>query len=112
MGEGRPSRSLRPYWPLSSDAARAAPGNLTEKGQHWRSESVAELGGAVLLEALGEDHEADRGGCYEYIEHYAKDAGIDPVQACMSILKRTCDAVDLLLTEAETLAQTNATASV
>ena len=87
-------------------------GNLTEKGQHWRSECVAELGGAVLLEALGEDYEADRGGCYEYIERYAKDAGIDPVQACMSILKRTCDAVDLLLTEAETLAQNHAPASV
>ena len=28
-------------------------GNLTERGQHWRSETVAELGGAILLEALG-----------------------------------------------------------
>ena len=28
-------------------------GSLKEKGQHWRSETVAELGGAVLLEVLG-----------------------------------------------------------
>jgi len=79
-------------------------GNLTERGQHWRSEIVAELGGAILLEALGESYESDRGGCFEYLESYAKDAGIEPIQACMSVLKRTCEAVNLLLTEAGKLA--------
>jgi hypothetical protein len=43
-------------------------GSLKEKGQHWRSETVAELGGAVLLEILGFKQEADLGGCWEYIQ--------------------------------------------
>ena len=42
-------------------------GNLTERGQHWRSEVVAELGGAILLEALGCDFESDWGGCFECV---------------------------------------------
>ena len=83
-------------------------GNLTERGQHWRSEVVAELGGAILLEALGCGYESDRGGCYDYVHSYAKEAGLEPVQACMSVLKRTCDAVNLLLSEAGKLAMTHA----
>ena len=83
-------------------------GNLTERGQHWRSETVAELGGAILLEALGEIFESDRGGAFEYIQHYAQEAGIEPVQACMSVLKRTCEAVNLLLLEAGKMALTTA----
>ena len=76
-------------------------GNLKERGQHWRSETVAELGGAILLEVLGFEQDSDRGGCYDYLEAYAKDAGLEPIQACADVLKRTCDAVNLLLTEAE-----------
>jgi len=75
-------------------------GNLTEKGQHWRSETVAELGGAILLECLGFSSDSDRGGCFDYIKHYADEAGLQPIQACMNVLKRTCDAVELILTEA------------
>ena len=75
-------------------------GNLKEKGQHWRSETVAELGGAILLECLGYSTESDRGGCFEYIERYAEAAGLQPIQACMDVLKRTCEAVELILTEA------------
>ena len=75
-------------------------GHLTERGQHWRSETVAELGGAILLEALGFEFESDRGGCWEYVQHYAEDAGKESLQACMDVLKRTCEAVNLLLTEA------------
>ena len=83
-------------------------GNLTERGQHWRSEIVAELGGAILLEALGHEYESDRGGCYEYVQSYAHEAGLEPIQACMSVLKRTCDAVNLLLSEAGKLAMAHA----
>jgi hypothetical protein len=75
-------------------------GALKKRGQHWRSETVAELGGAILLEALGMDYEADRGGCWNYIQHYAAEAGIEPIQACNDVLKRTCEAVNLLLAEA------------
>jgi len=42
--------------------------NLEEKGQHWRSETVAELGGAILLECLGLEQDSDRGECFRYIE--------------------------------------------
>jgi hypothetical protein len=78
-------------------------GQLTERGQHWRSETVAELGGAVLLECLGHDGDADRGGCWQYVKAYATDAGIEPITACQRVLKRTCDAVALILDTAETM---------
>ena len=78
-------------------------GNLKERGQHWRSETVAELGGAVLLEVLGYETEADRGGCWEYVQAYATDAGIEPVTACQRVLKGTCEAVALILDAAEAL---------
>lgn len=78
-------------------------GNLTEAGQHWRSETVAELGGAILLEILGFERDSDRGGCWEYVEAYAKAAGVEPITACQRVLKRTCDAVALVLETAEQL---------
>jgi hypothetical protein len=46
-------------------------GSFKEMGQHWRSESVAGLGGAVLLELLGFCNDADLGGCWEYVQRYA-----------------------------------------
>jgi hypothetical protein len=79
-------------------------GQLKERGQHWRSETVAELGGAALLETLGYDTESDRGGCWEYVNAYATDAGIESLTACQRVLKRTCDAVALILDTAESLA--------
>jgi hypothetical protein len=56
-------------------------GHLKERGQHWRSETVAELGGAILLEILGYQTDSDRGGCWEYVKAYADDAGIEPIAA-------------------------------
>ena len=78
-------------------------GQLTERGQHWRSETVAELGGATLLSVLGHDHNADLGGCWQYVKAYATDAKIEPIVACQRVLKRTCDAVTLVLDTAEQL---------
>ena len=66
-------------------------------GQHWRSETVAELGGAVLLRILGFEQDADLGGCWEYIQHYAAQTGIEVVDACGWVLDRTCEAVVLHL---------------
>ena len=74
-------------------------GNLNERGQHWRSEIVAELGGAILLDCMGLKHDADTGGCWEYVHRYAKDSDREPVAACQRVLKRTCDAVALILAE-------------
>lgn len=65
-------------------------GNLKEKGQHWRSEIVAELGGAVLLEILGFKQEADLGGCWTYIKGYAQKEKISAAEGCMRVLDRTC----------------------
>lgn len=78
-------------------------GNLTERGQHWRSEIVAELGGAVLLECLGMPADADLGGCWQYVRAYATDAGIEPIAACQRVLTRLCDAVALVLETASAL---------
>jgi len=52
-------------------------GKLTELGRHWRKETVAELGGAVLLQIIGYPHEADLGGCWKYIQSYAEKAGLE-----------------------------------
>jgi antirestriction protein ArdC len=79
-------------------------GQLTERGQHWRSETVAELGSATLLVAIGYPLEADLGGCWDYVSRYARDAEIEPIAACTRVLKRTCDAVALILDTAEKLA--------
>ena len=76
-------------------------GKLTEKGQHWRSETVAELGGAVLLEILGLKQEADLGGCWGYIQSYAQKERISVAAACLQVLERTCAAVGLILDIAE-----------
>lgn len=78
-------------------------GNLKERGQHWRSEIVAELGSAIILTILGAEVDADLGGCWDYVQKYAKDSGLDPISACMDLLKRTCDAVTLILDTAETI---------
>jgi hypothetical protein len=71
-------------------------GKLTELGQHWRSETVAELGGAVLLRVLGHDHDADFGRCWQYIENYASRQKMDVLKACNVVLERTCEAVALV----------------
>lgn len=70
-------------------------------GQHWRSETVAELGGAVLLKILGHHEAADLGGCWGYITAYANAAGVHPFTACQRVLKRTCNAVALILDTAD-----------
>ena len=88
-------------------AADHKAGNLKERGQHWKSEAVAELGASVLLTILGDDSEADLGGCWQYVSAYAKQAGIEPITACQSVLKRTCEAVNLILDEAERIASEN-----
>jgi N-terminal domain of anti-restriction factor ArdC len=80
-------------------------GSLREMGQHWRSETVAELGAAVLLEILGWQHDADLGGCWEYVKHYAQQEKMPVTEACMKVLDRTCAAVGLILDTAEQIKQ-------
>lgn len=79
-------------------------GSLKERGQHWLSETVAELGGAILLHAAGYEREADIGGAWNYIQHYARENEVEPIKACTTALDRACKAVALILESAETLA--------
>jgi len=84
-------------------AADDKAGKLVERGQHWRSETVAELGGAILMRCLGYETEADLGGAWEYIGKYAQAADIEPLKACLDVLDRTCEAVALILQTADDL---------
>jgi hypothetical protein len=85
-------------------------GTLLRHERKWARETVAELGGAVLLTCLGHDHAADMGGAWEYVQHWCAHDGIEPITACQRMLKRTCDAVALILDTAERLAEPHAVA--
>jgi hypothetical protein len=73
-------------------------------GQRVDQEVVAELGAAIVLTLIGKPVDADLGGCWEYVEHYASKTGKATVDVCLELLARICKAVDLILTTAETLA--------
>lgn len=66
-----------------------------------QQEVVAELGGAVLLSILGHDHDADLGGCWDYIQQYAQQRQVEVIDICGEVLQRTCEAVALILDTAE-----------
>lgn len=84
-------------------------GKLKELGQHWQSETVAELGGAALLNILGLEHDADLGGCWNYIEHYAKQEHKQVVEVCGLVLERTCEAIATILATATEIQQATST---
>lgn len=86
-------------------------GHLTERGQHLNSETVAELGGATLLQCLGMNHDADLGGCWQYIQSHASRNKQSTIAVCERLLRRTCEAVALILDKAEELTQTLTTES-
>jgi len=78
-------------------------------GRRFHKEVVAELGGAILLECLGMTRDADLGGAFEYIESYAVQEKVPTVKACIQVLDRTCNAVQLILDQAQRLSLANAT---
>ena len=69
--------------------------NTSLRGRKLSQETVAELGGAVLLTILGYEHEADLGGCWKYINNFARVEGKEVLSVCSWLLDRTCDAVSL-----------------
>jgi len=79
-------------------------------GQHLDQETVAELGGAVLLTVLGHEAESDIGGAWVYIKGYCERENKAPVAVCQKLLERICNAVALILDTAETLKQQTETA--
>lgn len=74
-------------------------------GERPLLEIVAELGSAILLEAIGFSYQADLGGAYAYIQRFAEAAGKPPVRACIDALDRSCSCVSLILDTAEKAAQ-------
>lgn len=80
-------------------------GNLKERGQHWRSETVAQFGAATLAILLGMEFEADLGGTFSYIQAYAEKANRTVFGACEEVLERTMNAVTLIMDTAQQLAQ-------
>ena len=81
-------------------------GNLTPQGRTAKldAEVVAEFGGAILLECLGNTVESDRGGAFAYIDHYAREHEVSVITVCTDLLARTCAAVDHVLAVADELA--------
>jgi hypothetical protein len=76
--------------------------NRHKRGQDPDNEVVAELGGAILLTCLGQPVEADLGGAWSYVVNYQ---GKHAISACQKLLKRTCEAVALILETADTLTE-------
>jgi len=73
------------------------------RGPKTQLEIVAELGGAVLLQCLGKEYDADLGGAYAYIKRFAEDEGKSTVQGCIAVLDRVCRCVQHVLETAEQL---------
>lgn len=74
-----------------------------QPGQEPLQEVVAQLGAATLLMAIEQPQDADLGFTWGYVRDYAEKARQEPVVACQRVLKRTCDAVALILDTAEQL---------
>ncbi len=106
QGIGLGVRNLSTWAHELVHAADDRAGNLAEWGQNWRSETVAQLGAAVLLRLLGQDAEADLGGSFRYLLGYALEQGMHVADACGLVLDRTCQAVRLILDTAEEIAGT------
>lgn len=85
-------------------AADDSNGNLSPSEAKHGKETVAELGGAILLTIAGHEHAADLGGCWDYVRLWCQSEGKEPIQVCQKMLQRTCSAVALVLDTAEALA--------
>jgi len=77
-------------------------GNLkltNDRATRQKEEIVAELGGAILLTAIGYEQEADKGGAWSYINSWSGAEGDHDklVRACNQVLNRTCQCVALVL---------------
>jgi antirestriction protein ArdC len=57
-------------------------------GQRWDQEIVAELSAQALCRLVGKQPNDTLGNSYRYISHYAKEAGLSPVTACLTVLEK------------------------
>jgi len=72
-----------------------------KKGQDWKQEIVAELSAAVLCHVLGNTSRF-LGNHYRYIESYAKEASLTPVQGCLKVMKDVESVLALILKKGPT----------
>ena len=70
---------------LSHHAHSLVIGEL-KPGQDWRQEIVAELSAQALCRIIGKHADSTLGNSYRYIAHYAKEAGMNPVHACLQVI--------------------------
>jgi antirestriction protein ArdC len=82
---------------LSHHAHKLVIGDL-KPGQDWKQEIVAELSAAALCRIVGLEKETT-GNSYRYIERYAKEAGLNPVMACLKVINETEKVLKLIMEE-------------
>ena len=62
----------------------------------WEKEVVAELAAAALCKIVGKDSKYF-GASYQYVKHYAEQAGLSPVKACLRVINQTEAVLALIL---------------
>jgi antirestriction protein ArdC len=67
-----------------------------ERGQDWRQEIVAELSAATLCKIVGKTSKF-LGNQYQYIERYAREANLNPWQACIRVMGDVEKVLNLIL---------------
>lgn len=83
---------------LAHHAHKLIMGNL-KAGQDWRQEIVAELSSQALCRLVGKGAKDTLGNSYQYIAHYARDAGLSPVAGCLAVISDVEQVVNLILKE-------------
>ena len=68
--------------------------------QYWKKEIVAELTAAVLCKMVGKTSRY-LGNNHQYITHYAKEASLTPVKACMDVMGDVEKVLNLILKDSK-----------
>jgi len=71
-----------------------------KNAQCWRKEIVAELTTAVLCKVVGKTSRY-LGNNYQYITHYAKEANLTPVKACMDVMGDVEKVLNMILEDSK-----------
>ena len=85
------------------ELAHAACARLREKKEpreEWVEEIVAELTAAVLCNLVGKKSKY-LGNHYRYIEHYARQAKLTPIQACLKTIREVEKVLELIMMKSE-----------
>ena len=54
----------------------------------WEKEVVAELAAAALCRIVGKESN-QLGNSFQYVKHYAEQAGLSPIKACLKVINQT-----------------------